>query len=131
MFLRMQVIRYTTRVLAVAAILLVAGCADQKSSRLRSEYFLFNEDSKTGLWRSRYDDFVAIAKAYAKEKNIPFEFEGTSAFLQIYQQNRTLIAHVRFEKFFGSPFLAVDIDTAGKVLRHQTGISEEGPVGHR
>jgi len=107
-------------------LLLVTGCATQKYERVPTNYFLFTQDAKSGLWRPRYDDFVEIAKAYAKQKGISFSFEGTEALLWVLQKDGALIAQVEFCGSFGSPYLAVEIDTAGKAIRHDTGVLTEG-----
>jgi hypothetical protein len=117
--------RRTLLTAASGAILIVAGCATHSCERVPTNYFLFNEDAKSGLWRSRYDDFIEIAKAYAKEKRIPFNFEGTSANLWVVQENGALIARVDFRNRFGSTYLDVDIDTAGRAIRHYIGVSSE------
>ena len=106
----------------------MAGCATQKYERIPTNYFLFNEDAKSGLWRPRHDDFIEIAKAYAKQKGISFNFEGTSALLWVLQKDGALIARVEFSGSFGSPYLTVDIDTVGRAIQHYTGVVSEGGV---
>jgi hypothetical protein len=115
-------------IVASGALLLVTGCATQKYERVPTNYFLFNQDAKSGLWRPRYEDFVEIAKAYAKQKGISFNFEGTSAVLWVLQKDGALIARVEFGGSLGTPYLAVDIDTAGRAIRHFTGVLNEGTL---
>jgi len=106
-------------------MLIVGGCASQKYERVPTNYFLFNQDEKSGLWRSRYDDFVEIAKAYVKQNAIPFDFEGTSAILWVLQEKGALVARVEFGRGLGSPCLSVDINTAGRPVSHYTGTWHE------
>src|SRR5579859_4897710 len=114
--------RRINAVMLFATVSLLVGCAHERASRLPADYFLFNGDSKRDAWRSRYIDFEQVAKVYAKEKHIDFNFEGTFSNLWVFQKNGKLFARIDFGGRFGSPFFAVDIDPSGKVLAHYTGI---------
>ena len=105
---------------------LMAGCTAPGHARDPANYFLFNADKGSGLWRARWVDFEQVAKAYAARNKIPFSFEGTSAGLSVFQEDGALVARILFSSGFGSPFLAVDMAPSGKVIRHHTGVVTEG-----
>jgi hypothetical protein len=107
--------------IALAAALWT-GCAAHQHANSPPGSFLFNADTGSALWRTRNTDFVQIARDYAREKKIPFDFQGTSAVLMIYQERRSVIARVEFGGGLGTPCLAVWIDPSGRVVRHGTGV---------
>jgi hypothetical protein len=118
--------RRTNLIILSAIVLSFVGCATQEAELHKPrEYFHFNQDPNSGFWRPRFDDFIGTAKAYAKRNNIPFDFNGTSASLTIFVKDGQLIARVEFFGKVGAPFLTLDMDTSGKVLRHYTGLSTD------
>jgi hypothetical protein len=101
--------------LASILSVLLLGCSAPKTN-----WFLFTLQPESGLWRSRELDYVAIAKAYAREKHVDFKFDGAEVSLHFYQEQGACAVEVYFSGSIGAPSFAVDMDGSGKVLRHYT-----------
>lgn len=71
------------------------------------------------VWYSGHQ-LVGIAKRYAQERKIDFNFEGTEKIVWVKPGGRVR-ADVWFSSGIGQPVLHVAIDKNGKALRHDTG----------
>jgi hypothetical protein len=63
-----------------------------------------------------------IAKDYAKQKKIDFDFSKAGRSVWIYTGGSNIIARVSFASDFGKPIYTADIDRTGKVATNYVGI---------
>lgn len=63
-----------------------------------------------------------IAKEYAKQKKIDFDFSKAGRSVWIYTGGSNIIARVSFASDFGKPIYTADIDRTGKVAANYVGI---------
>ncbi len=106
--------------LIVVATLLLAGCAHEHGGK---PAFEFNRADEHVGWQSLRFELAEIAKDYAREKNLTFDFEGTTQYLRI-TQHGGLRAEVWFLHRPGDWMLTVEIDASGKVVRHRLEIDK-------
>lgn len=108
-------------ILFLVAALLLAGCAhDVKQSRLPGSGICFSAAKEPGCWRPQHQDYEQIARDYARQKKLAFDFEKTEPVLCIWREEAVLVAEVLFTHGPGAQMLAVDIDAvSGKVIRHR------------
>lgn len=74
-----------------------------------------------------------IAKDYAKQRKIDFDFTKAGRSVWIYTGGSNIIARVSFASDFGKPIYIADIDRSGKVATNYVGITVGLPRknGHR
>ena len=101
--------------------LLLVGCAhDVRQSRLPPYSICFSAAKEPGCWRPQRHDYEQIARDYAGQKKLVFNFEKTETVLCIWREETALVAKVWFLHGIGQQFLAVDIDAAsGRVISHR------------
>jgi len=63
-----------------------------------------------------------IAKDFAKQKKIDFDFTNAGRSVWIYTGGSNIIARVSFASDFGKPVYTADIDRSGKVATNYVGI---------
>jgi hypothetical protein len=67
-----------------------------------------------------------IVKSYAAELKISFDFSQSDPLVMLTPLDTNVLAKVYFRGALGQPFLNVEIDREGKVLRHVQGIMKCG-----
>jgi len=111
------------------SLLFCAGCASTDRSAAVSPDAAFAVEPKEyvmiqgvndKVWYSGHQ-LVGIARRYAQERKLGFDFEGTEKIVWV-KPGRRVRADVWFSSGMGQPVLHVAIDKHGKVLRHDTGI---------
>ena len=71
------------------------------------------------VWYSGHQ-LIGIARRYAEERKLGFDFEGTEKIVYVKPGGRVR-ADVWFSSGMGHPVLHVAIDKYGKVIRHDSG----------
>lgn len=77
----------------------------------------FGKRTYTGL------DLMNIAKQYASQKEIHFDWNAASCTVWIKPRNSGILAVVSFDLDIGKPFLHILIDREGRAVSHKQGIA--------
>jgi hypothetical protein len=109
-------------------IALLAGCSSLHQegrvgvlARDPNEFVFVSGDGQKE-WYSGLE-LDQIARRYAYEKCLGFDFSEASRSVWINTNGRKVLANVSYSSEFGMPFLNIAIDRHGKVIRHETGMS--------
>lgn len=66
-----------------------------------------------------------IAKDYAKQNRLQFDFEKAGRSIWVYTGGSNIIARISFASDFGKPMYYADIDRSGKVATNFLGVMHE------
>lgn len=110
------------------SLLLCAGCASTERSAavppvdafaVEPREYVMIQGVNDKVWYSGHQ-LIGIAKRYAEEQKLGFDFRGTEKIVWVKPRGRVR-ADVWFSSGTGQPVLHVAIDKHGKVIRHDTG----------
>jgi hypothetical protein len=116
------------RIATSLSLLLCAGCASMSRQInvssddafvVEPREYVMVQGPNDKTWFSGHQ-LINIARRYAEEQKLGFDFEGTEKIVWVKPGGRVR-ADVYFSSRMGQPILHVAIDKYGKVIRHETG----------
>lgn len=117
-----------TTVIAALLAILAVGCSTSRfptrfgvQAHEPGEFMFVSADGKKE-WYSALE-FDRIARRYAEEQRLAFDFQGTERMVWIKTDGGRVLADVFYSSGMGKPVLHVAISRHGQAIRHDIGTS--------